>query len=141
MSKMNQTQRNYAIEQLNGIRADRVRDFTQAHTVPGARLSQKEKVKALRKGEFKILPEADVGYSTYNEHHSFALADVVTFPGERKAVVNKKAVDAFTAKETKRYRGVVNEIMLGDSDVALKLIEAYSQPATPKTKPTTKGSK
>lgn len=112
---MNQTQLKYAKERAEGIFKRAKENLKTKHTVPAFRLSREERFQALEQGHFKI----DRGLT---RHH---LEDQIIFFAENNQEFNQIAHDADLAKLTLDYNKLLDELVLGDNQEALKLLQAF----------------
>ena len=141
---MDRDQRDYAISRARDIRDDHIREFNAAHTSWGVFMTAKEKVKALRKGEFTVKPDRLI---RYDRIHNGEITAALAFDGESPTVCNDKAIKAFSIAEAQRFTSVVDAIMLGDCAAARALIKDYGSLTgaggfcTPTPKPVAKGHK
>lgn len=118
---MNQTQRKYARERVEAI-ASRARENVQKHyTTPGNSLSATERFKEFKAGRFKIKKGVD-SVNTYTD-----VCDIVEFDKETKTKKNTVKIQKETEQINTALNKVIDEIMLGDNEKALKLIEAFDK--------------
>lgn len=110
---MNQTQVKYARERAKKIYDLKVKSLTDKFTTPGKNLTNDDKFKALREGNFKITERKTFGNMWYN---------YVDF-GETFPVTDTEGRNAELKKLTKFYDDLIDELVLGDNEKALELIK------------------
>ena len=113
---MNQQQRKYARERVEQIFKSASDDLRKKHTTQAVRLTEKQKIAALKKGEFKVLNTARnrCGY----------LSEFVSFDAEKEKTVSIELNPALKKLENKK-NAVLDKIMLAESEEALKAIEKF----------------
>lgn len=112
---MNQTQLKYARERASSIRKRREEVLKDKHTTPSIKLSTDDKLKALKAGAFKV-SKATPASLWYNS---------VTFTDEVVGGLNQKAFDAEKAALDVAYNRLIDELVLGDHEEALRLLRAF----------------
>lgn len=118
MAEMNQTQVKYARQRAEGIFADKRKALEAKHRVGGVSLDINQKLDAIRKGEITIKKPAE-----YQGAHQWSYQ--ITFNAERPPVFDN---DAYTKEEAALraiFNSLMDELMLGDNQEALKLLKAF----------------
>lgn len=116
---MNQQQRKYALARVSEIKEYKLLKLKEECTEKEARLNDKERLEAFKKGEFKIRKDVSK-ISTYTH-----IVNVVTFNAEKEKVFFDKIFTAKSALIEKQASKVADEIMLGDALEAMKLLEKF----------------
>lgn len=112
---MNQSQLKYARERAEGIFKRAKENLKTKHTIPAFKLTREERLKALEYGHFKI------DY-TANRHW---FEENITFLCESDAEFNQAGHDADLKTLTDSYNKLLDELVLGDNQEALKLLQAF----------------
>lgn len=113
---MNQQQLKYAKERAHRIYTQKQQELTAKFSTPAIKLSREERIKALKDGKFKVLENGSAQYY---------LTDYISFDEER---IRKFDGDGFTkalAPVTAAYDKLLDELILGDNEEALKLLRAF----------------
>jgi hypothetical protein len=113
---MNQQQRKYAKERVEQIFRSALIKLEKKHTTPAVSLSSKQKVAAIKKGEFKVLAPG--------RHNSNYLSEYVSFNAEKERSVSSE-LETEREKLTNKKDSVLDKIMLAESEEALKAIEKF----------------
>ena len=117
---MNQKQCQYALERLQDIYRTKLNKLKDECTTKGVSLSLDEKKEAFIKGEYT--PKS---VSELNRCGSWNTS--VVFNAESPDVVDKVKYNKAEKKLFKDYTKACDELMLGDSTVAKKLIEDFAK--------------
>ena len=117
---MNQQQRKYSVSRVEEIFLLKSEELREKHTKEGKTLSGEEKVKALKSGKFKIKPDIK-NLDSYSY-----ITRVFDFTGEKKSVFNQALFDKEVKTLRKEKSKILDEIMLGDEENALRLIKEFS---------------
>lgn len=130
---MTKQQRDYAVEQVVALRRSAVCTIEEKHPIPTRkRLTTDDLVRLVRTGKVKMYPENE----TRNISGTVYLRELFNFePIEAKIAKDDKAVTAKaykainkeTAPIRKEAARIIDQIMLGDSAEALKLIESFAK--------------
>tara|TARA_A200000113_G_scaffold226000_1_gene249346 strand:- start:27521 stop:27886 length:366 start_codon:yes stop_codon:yes gene_type:complete len=116
---MNATQRKYAVGELEeAMRQARIR-LRKKYTTEAKYLTREEKLKALKEGKFTIDEDEFMRSSYY--HHS------INFNDEQLEKFDNKAFDADYDKLHIAFKKAERELMLGDNDVAMKLLTDFNK--------------
>lgn len=115
---MNQQQRKYALERVGIITRQKMEEARVKYTTPEVSLSVEERKTALREGRFKIKDEIPP-YPRYRD-----LSHWIEFVDERDAYVDQGALDQSCKMIRNEGNRIKDEIMLGDSEEALKAIKS-----------------
>lgn len=116
---MNQTQIKYARERAAAIHKRRSADLQAEHTIAPVTMTVDEKLKAIKSGAFSIVPPKD-RQSGYNSGWSTH----VIFRDEVKGGLSPSFGKA-KAKLDAAFTKLNDELVLGDNEMALKLLEAF----------------
>lgn len=117
---MNQTQVRYARERAKDIftrRRDALRD---KHTTQPVRLSSNDKLKALKSGEFTIIPSTQ-----RNRYDNWS--NSVVFNGEVNGGLNADAYNREYVKLEAEFTKLNDTLVLGDNEEALRLLEVFDK--------------
>lgn len=118
---MNQTQIKYARERANAIYTRKQNDLRKLYTTEAKLLSTDEKLKALKAGAFTIVPQKDRNDSGFRRSWD----NFVLFTDEIKGGLNTDAFEKAKAKLDADFTRINDELVLGDNEQALKLLEAF----------------
>lgn len=113
---MNQAQLKYARQRAEEIRAIKFAEINKKYTTPATILSEDQRIEALKKGEFTIVDKP----STYANWTSR-----IKFNAEVKGGLDLKAASEEQQKVHKAFTKLMDELMLGDNEQALKLLAAF----------------
>jgi hypothetical protein len=113
--EVNQSQIKYARERAGTLRNGREKTLREKHTTPSVSLSCEEKLKALKDGRFKVVKVASNDWW----HKG------VNFTDEVKGGLNQKAFDKDLAELNASYTKLIDELVLGDNEEALRLLKAF----------------
>lgn len=117
---MNQQQRKYAAQRLQQLFNEKMESIKKTHTIQAIRLTCGEKTKALENNEVVFTMPTVWPNSAYDILKCFE------WKGEQGASINKTAIEEESKPLTKRYQEALDELYLGDSEVALSLITEFS---------------
>lgn len=130
---MNQQERKYLIERINQVANQKLE---QARTLivvtPEIRLSDLERFNALKNGDFTIKKSYRFSYG--GRTHIFAeqgvpadmhLRHVLAFKGERDESKDTTKYDAAVEKIQTEVTNIKDQVMLGDSKEAMKMLQAF----------------
>lgn len=118
---MNKQQRDYAMSRVQAIAIAKIEEIRKKHTKPGIQLTPEERYQALVKGEFKVRK------SIVRIHPNTDVEDAVTFNAERETTRDAAKIEAETEKVVAEATRIKDQLMLGDSEAALAMIEAFSK--------------
>lgn len=118
---MNQQQKKYAQSRVSAIYERRQHDLRKLHTTPAVRLTSTERATAIRAGKAKLLPEVK-RISNYDD-----VIDVFVFDGERAEKIDNAKLEKALAELKTEFNNVMDELMLGDAEEAIKLIKAFDR--------------
>lgn len=118
---MNKQQRDYAMNRVEAVARAKIEAIKEKHTKPGVHLTPEERYQALVKGEFKVRK------SLVRIHPTTDVEDAITFNAERKTTRDEAKIDAEVAKVAAEATRIKDQLMLGDSQAALEMIEAFSK--------------
>lgn len=111
---MNSSQRKYALERLHEMENAAARAAALRHTTKGTVLSQEEKLQLIRRGGVGLKREAWLSQRLEN---AFDFSTV-----EAPDKVDSKKLEMDLRKIASAFTKARDELMLGDADLALKLI-------------------
>lgn len=118
---MNIKEKQYAMGRIDAIAAAKCAAISTKHTVPAIKLSPQERLKAFKAGAYKI--NADVRkIEKYTD-----VCDVVSFANEMNESQDWGKIRAESKKVTDRATAIKDQLMLGDSAEALRMIEEFSK--------------
>ena len=118
---MNQKEKQYALDRVTAIANSKISAIKAKHTTPGTLLNSEQRLAALKKGEFKLKPGL-TQVRGYDE-----IRDVFTFPGDKAGSEDTKRIEAETDKVQAEATRIKDQLMLGDSQQALDLIDNFSK--------------
>lgn len=118
---MNQKEKQYAMDRIDQIAAQKVKAIEAKYTKEGVSLTSVERLTAIKNGEFKVRPDIN-GVSAYTEAE-----DVFIFTAEKAPQRDDVKINAENAKVKAEATRIKDQLMLGDSEQALQLIEKFSK--------------
>jgi len=118
---MNQTQRKYALERIQGIYKEKAADLKKHCDISPAPITHGELQKQIKSGAVKVIRPKSELYKYADVKDVFDLPDGLfeqdeMFDGTYEG--RKKKLDAYFMK-------IKDELMLGDAEEAVKLIKAF----------------
>jgi hypothetical protein len=113
---LNATQIKYARERAERIFNDRRKVITEKHTTVAVTLSLAARMEALRCHRFEV--------KTPNRN-SYYLNDFVKFDDEIEQSTNQKAIDKDVKKLTATYDALIDQLVLGDAEDALRMLKDF----------------
>ncbi len=116
---MNQQQRKYALERVTNITNEIVSKIRQKYTEPSIRLTFKEKLNALRDGEFEVTN------NTYSYPDN--ISTYLIFTAEKDGNYDKELADSEIFSILKEASVIKDQIMLGEEEEALRLLTAFAK--------------
>ena len=116
---MNQQQRTYAIGRINSIVGSRLDKVTAKHTQVAVTLSRAERLTEFVAKRW-VMVDGITGISSYDN-----LDEIITFKKEKRKVINKDAISKEMSLVVIAAEDAKDRIMLGDTEAALKLLEAF----------------
>ena len=120
---MNQTQKKYAMERLSEIRNKKFYKIDTKFGVPAVGLAWSEKIKLIRAGKVKLKGGKIQNYIAFCEGWNWGKYDKST-PAQAKKLKAKSAANQALATAYDKCR---DEVMLGDEEKAVKLIQEFSK--------------
>lgn len=118
---MNATQIKYARERAQGIYKVRKGAIEAKYTLPAVTLTASEKQSALHLGNFTT---KDLG----EDHRGlYYISDLVKFRAEKPEKVDCVAITLETTALDAAYQRLTDQLVLGDSEAALAMLEAFAQ--------------
>lgn len=126
---MNQTQRNYIVSRVSKITLQKdieLRDKLVVRT-PGVQLSASQKYDAIKKGEYKLKPKSTALNRGCISRFGLEVDNVFVFPAESEEKTDSKAYEKAAKKLYAAKRALVDEVMVGDNEQALKLLRAFEK--------------
>ena len=121
---MNQQQRKYALDRVNSIVCAQVDLVKDKHTKKAVRLHSGARFQEFKAGRW-VIKKGVSSISGYTD-----ITDILDFTEECDEVKNDDAIDKDVLKIRKAASKVSDQIMLGDTEVALKLLEAFASSFT-----------
>lgn len=110
---MNQQERKYAIERVTSITNAKIKSITDTYTIPAVRFTTEEKVAKIQKGEYTL----SANPSRYGLDGAFDFGEKGAYLSDEGKELQQKVFNASSKLK--------DEIMLGDSKVALELIRGF----------------
>lgn len=112
---MNQQQLKYAQKRAEEIFERRLAALKKSLVVKEVNLSFEEQIKALKAGEFSVVVPKDSWRRSISE--------CIKFHGEKAS--DTSAFDKASSKLHKEYRRLLDELVLGDNDIALSMLQKF----------------
>ena len=118
MAEMNQTQVKYARQRAQEIYSDKRKDLEDRHRTNGVQLDIKQRLKAVADGEITIAePSASQGPHQWSYQ--------ISFNAEKQPSFDKDTYEAEAKKLKTSFNALLDELLLGDNQEALKLLKAF----------------
>lgn len=114
---MNATEKKYVLRRLKEEFNKLNSEITKEYSIESKRLSNKQRIEAFNKGDYKIKKSAT------STHY---VADLIEFNGERKAEIFHDKIRPIKRKLLVEYNRACDGVMLGDSKEALTIIQQFS---------------
>lgn len=112
---MNQQQRNYVLRRVAEIEKSKIDEAHKRLSTPAINLSNKEKVEAIKNGEFTV------------DENEFTWYNRIRFTGQAPASIDAKAFAAARDRIVGEANAVRDEVMIGDCDQALDLLKNFEK--------------
>jgi len=116
---MNQHQRKYAISRVSEIKNYKIKKLQEDCETKAVYLTEKERFEAFKKGQFKIRKDASK-ISNYTD-----VVSIVCFDAEKERTFDEAKFKKECSKIEKEASRVSDEIMLGDAQEAMRLLEKF----------------
>jgi aspartate/methionine/tyrosine aminotransferase len=117
---MNATQRNYAATRVKAILTDRLKALQEGMKVPAKTISDSERVELIRSGKVKLRPDA-TSINTYTN-----VVDVFDFSKFARPAGYRVGYEEAEKALRDEARKVEDRIMLGDTEAAIALLDAFA---------------
>ena len=126
---MNLTQKAYARKRVDQIERDKLAAIKQeTFEKPGKQHNATKRLSLFKKGEFKLNPDIyDSGMNPFVDKKYTYFKDALVFTGEERPIFDQKAFGAARKKIMDRANQIRDQIMLGDAEQGLKLIEKFEE--------------
>ena len=119
---MNTQQRKYALERIENHYHKRVDEIRREHTTAGKRLTDIEKIQALKEGKYTVEdPSADLPQHLRNKYYHY-----IVFTDDVPMTHDAEKIRELTDELKEKYDVVRDEIMLGNEKAALNLIREFT---------------
>jgi len=118
MAEMNQLQVKYARQRAEAIYNDKRKDLEAKHRIGGVQLNIKQRLKAVVNGEITITEPA-----AHQGPHQWYYQ--ISFNAEKQPSFDNDAYEAEGKKLKTSFNALMDELMLGDNQEALKLLKAF----------------
>lgn len=116
---MNQSQLKYARERVTAIKNDKLNKIRTKHTVAAKTLDTEGKLKALQSGAFTVET------NSLKSNNSYYWYNYVKFNDEIYSSFNQKEYDKERSEVEAKYTKLMDELVLGSNEEALKLIQEF----------------
>lgn len=113
---MNQVQVKYARTRAEEIKRDKLLKLQQEHTVEAVTLTTEQKIEALKKGEVTFITPINQYATWYN---------CIKFNAESRGYVDTVKINEGKIKINVAFTKLMDELVLGDNEEALKLLAAF----------------
>lgn len=121
MSKMSKSEKDYACQRINGMYHDKKASVIETHTAPGKTLATKQRIELICDSKVPMLPKSKIA-----EYYNPDLVDCFDFSKHvRDKFVDDDKIEKIMAPIHKQMTKAKDEIMLGDSKEALRLIKEF----------------
>lgn len=115
---MNHTEKKYAIERVNGIKANKLAALEGKFTSPSRTIKDTEKIALVRSGKVKMFPNSSMKLDYY-----LSLEKIFDFSKyDYPAVLDKKKYSKSSMRIIKKTQEISDKIMLGSAEEALAMI-------------------
>lgn len=116
---MNQQQRKYALARVAEIKNYKIKKLQEDCETKAVYLSEKERFQAFQKGQFRIKKDISK-ISNYTD-----VVSVIAFDAEKERSFDDQKFKRESIKIEKEANKVSDEIMLGDAQEAMRLLEKF----------------
>jgi len=117
----NREQRKYVMDKVDRLLRDKRDELKKKFTTPGVWLDEGERLKAFKKGQYKVSKGIDeICYYT-------KLVNVVDFDGEKEEKFDKIGYGKKYDTLEKKAQAVKDEVMLGDALEVMKLLKDFEK--------------
>jgi uncharacterized protein YaaR (DUF327 family) len=115
---MNNEQMKYIKQRASEIKSQKLNEIKEKFTDKGVSLTLEQKLQALKDGKFTVTPTDNIKYgmSWYN---------FVSFNGEKSGKIDTEGLNKAKAEINQKFTKLMDELMLGDSEEALRLLKAF----------------
>lgn len=123
---MNQTQRNYIVSRVEQITRVKDNELKQKLVVktPGVTLTPEQEYDAIKRGEYKLKPK----HRAMKKGGRWPnVRDWFEFPCECPPKEDRKAYEKASKKLHAEKQALIDEVMVGDNEQALKLLRAFEK--------------
>jgi len=120
---MNQTQKMYIRKRIEGILQSKATELRKKLTVPTKTLSPREKVEMIYTGKIKLRPRKDVPLNSSSSLYINYLYDFSKY--ETRGGMNQEEYNKKFKLLTNKANTIIDNVMLGDAEEALKLISDF----------------
>lgn len=118
MAEMNQAQVKYARQRAEAIYGDKRKDLEAKHRIGGVQLDIRQRLKAVADGEITIA-------EPHNHQGPHQWYYQISFNAEKQASFDNDKYNTEAAELKKNFNALMDELMLGDNQEALKLLKAF----------------
>jgi hypothetical protein len=123
-NRVNQTQKNYTKKRIEALVNVKIKEVHNKMYTPGKNLTYNERVNLIYSGKVKLRPRNEVGKRDYGAGY---ITDLYDFSDhEYNATIDKEAYDKACNLIRSDAHGIIDEVMIGDCDEALKMIKEFS---------------
>lgn len=112
---MNQTQLRYARQRAQEMLEDKQKTLRAKHLTKAVQFTVDDKIQAIKDGRYELTRRGGIHSLEYN----------IKFPEETPSRLDQEAFDKEYAPVLKAFNTMMDELVLGDNEVALKLMKAF----------------
>jgi hypothetical protein len=121
---MNQQQKKYTVKRMQQLMEGVADKLREKYTTESVTLTLGEKYDQIKNGKAKLVPKSKLRNS--NMYYSTSIGDLYIFKGEVDADFDRVAYNTEVAKYVKELSAASDEVMLGDSTAALKMLKDFT---------------
>ena len=133
---MNQMQLKYARHRAQEMLQTKIQTLTQKHTIKGQPFTDKQRLEALRAGEFTVVDKVVRAPKRNNQrpweydyeqmlYYSGTWSDHIQFTNEVRTSVDYEAIETERKALQTSFDTLMDELMLGDYAEALALLKQF----------------
>jgi hypothetical protein len=120
---MNQTQKVYIRKRIEGILQSKLAELRKKLTVQPKTLSPREKIDMIYTGKVKLKPRKDVPLNVSSSLYVTHLYDFTKY--ETRGGIDQEKFSKIYKTLKKEADTIIDNVMLGDAEEALKLIQNF----------------
>jgi uncharacterized protein YaaR (DUF327 family) len=117
---MNNEQMKYIKQRASEIKSQKLNEIKEKFTDKGVSLTLEQKLQALKDGKFTVTTPP-----TENIKYGILWYSFISFNGEKSGKTDTEGLNKAKAEINQKFTKLMDELMLGDSEEALRLLKAF----------------